>query len=202
MRDAVLSPLGGDEGGHRYRPIASLTQRATERLSTSRCIASSAFSFRSRTSSARSYSLNARSPSPRRRGPRHPVTQRALVHPEIPGHLRDRLAGLPDHPHRALPEVLIELPRSLPSPLPLWRCLHATRGTHGSGWRSCSSVPWPGRRRVDCGRRSGKVEDGKPARAMEWLSRSPGKRRPARDGSFPAAIRRIAEAHSVQVSDG
>ena len=47
-----------------------------------------------------------------------------------------------------------------------------------------------------------KVEEHKPARAMEWLSRSPGKRRPARDGSFPAAIRRMAEAHSVQVSDG
>jgi hypothetical protein len=31
----VLIPLGGDQGGHRYRPIASLTQRATLRLSTS-----------------------------------------------------------------------------------------------------------------------------------------------------------------------
>ena len=47
-----------------------------------------------------------------------------------------------------------------------------------------------------------KLEDGKPTRATEWLSRSPGERRPARDGSFSAAIRRIAEAHSVQVSDG
>jgi hypothetical protein len=47
-----------------------------------------------------------------------------------------------------------------------------------------------------------KVEERKPVRAMEWLSRSRGKRRPARDGSFPAAIRRMAEAHSVQVSDG
>ena len=47
-----------------------------------------------------------------------------------------------------------------------------------------------------------KVEERKPARAMDWLSRSPGKRRLARDGSFPAAIRRMAEAHSVQVSDG
>ena len=31
MRDPVLVPLGGDQGGHRYRPIASLTQRATLR---------------------------------------------------------------------------------------------------------------------------------------------------------------------------
>ena len=35
MRDTVLLPLGGDQGGHGYRPIASLTQRATLRLSTS-----------------------------------------------------------------------------------------------------------------------------------------------------------------------
>src|SRR5262249_61090168 len=48
VRDAVIVPLGGDERGHRYRPIASLTQRATLRLSTSRSIATSAFSFRSR----------------------------------------------------------------------------------------------------------------------------------------------------------
>ena len=63
-----------------------------------------------------------------------------------------------------------------------------------SGWRSCSSVPWPSRRRVDCGRRSGETGGRRGgARAMEWLSRSPGMRRPARDGSFPAAIRRVAE---------
>src|SRR6185369_16877111 len=39
-----------------------------------------------------------------------PVTQRALVDPELPGHLRDRLAGLPHDPHRASLKVLIELP--------------------------------------------------------------------------------------------
>jgi hypothetical protein len=33
-----------------------------------------------------------------------PVAQRALVDPEFPGRLRDRLAGLPDQPYRALPE--------------------------------------------------------------------------------------------------
>ena len=105
--------------GHRYRPIASSTQRATERLSTSRCIGSSAFSFRSRSSSARSSSLNAAVPSPRGPPlPGAPVAQRALVDPQLPGHLRDRLPGLPHHPHRALLEVLIELPiRSSPSPL-------------------------------------------------------------------------------------
>ena len=64
-------------------------------------------------------------------------------------------------------------------------------------------VPRPaGRPRLIYGRRSEESEEGKPARAVEWLGRSPGKRRPARDGSFLAAIRRIAEAHSVQVSDG
>src|SRR5207248_39836 len=65
MRDVMLVPLGGDQGGHRYRPIASLTQRATERLRTSRSIASSAFSLRSRASSARSSSDSAPLPSPR-----------------------------------------------------------------------------------------------------------------------------------------
>src|SRR6516164_4362602 len=67
MRDLEFIPLGGDQRGHGYRPIASLTQRATERLSTSRSIASSAFSLRSRASSARSSSPSAPSPSPRRR---------------------------------------------------------------------------------------------------------------------------------------
>src|SRR4051794_38920573 len=72
MRHPMLLPLGGDEGGHRYRPIASSTQRATERLSTSRCIRSSVTSLRSRTSSARSSSLNAALPFSRlRRSPAH-----------------------------------------------------------------------------------------------------------------------------------
>src|SRR5262249_39995802 len=62
VRDAANLPLGGDEPGHGYRPIASLTQRATLRLSTSRSIASSAFSLRGRTSSAPSSSPSAPSP--------------------------------------------------------------------------------------------------------------------------------------------
>jgi hypothetical protein len=32
VRDAVFGPLGSDHSGQAYRPIASLTQRATERL--------------------------------------------------------------------------------------------------------------------------------------------------------------------------
>src|SRR6185369_15005521 len=67
MRNLVLGPLDGDEPGHRYRPIASLTQRATDRLRTSRCIRSSTFSRRSRSSSTRSLSLNAALPSSRLR---------------------------------------------------------------------------------------------------------------------------------------
>jgi hypothetical protein len=35
VRDLVLIPLSRDQGSHRYRPIASLTQRATLRLRTS-----------------------------------------------------------------------------------------------------------------------------------------------------------------------
>ncbi len=42
-----------------------------------------------------------------------PVPQRALIDTQLPGHPRDRLPGLPDQPHRALPEVLIELPPHL-----------------------------------------------------------------------------------------
>jgi len=50
---------------------------------------------------------------------------------QVPGHLRDRLAGLPDQPHSALPEIRIELPARLchRPVLPLRRCLHATRGS-------------------------------------------------------------------------
>jgi hypothetical protein len=64
------SPRGGDEGSHRYSPIPSITQRVTPRLRTSRPIASSAFSRRSRgASSARSSSPSTPVPTPRRRLP-------------------------------------------------------------------------------------------------------------------------------------
>jgi hypothetical protein len=38
------------------------------------------------------------------------IRKRAKDNAQIPGHLRDRLPGLPDNPDRALPEILIELP--------------------------------------------------------------------------------------------
>jgi hypothetical protein len=62
-----------------------------------------------------------------------------------------------------------------------------------SGWLSCSSMPWPGRRRVDCGRRSGETDGRRVGQGNGMAEPLPGKRRPARDGSFPAAIRRGAE---------
>ena len=62
--------------------------------------------------------------------------------------------------------------------------------------------PWPGRRRVDCGRRS---EESGGAQAGQGNGMAEPLPREAQAGSrwsFPAATRRIAEAHSVQVSDG
>src|SRR5262249_54081843 len=62
----------------------------------------------------------------------HPVPQRALVDAQVLGDLRDRLAGLPDQPDRALLEVLIELPACLCHRRPpLSRSVHATRGNPG-----------------------------------------------------------------------
>src|SRR5690348_6360436 len=58
-----------------------------------------------------------------------PVTQRALVDAQLPGHLRDRLARLEHQLNRAISKLLIKF-----SVLP-WhrssskRCLHATRGS-------------------------------------------------------------------------
>ena len=105
MRDLVLGPLGGDEPGHRYRPIASLTQRATERLRTSRCIRSSTFSLPQPLQLGPLVLAQRRvAVLPAASLPSAPVTQRALVDPQLPGHLRDRLAGLEHQPHRALPE--------------------------------------------------------------------------------------------------
>src|SRR5450631_1453529 len=40
---------------------------------------------------------------------RHPVPQSALVDPQVPGHLGDRLPGLPHDPDRPSPELLIKL---------------------------------------------------------------------------------------------
>jgi hypothetical protein len=43
----------------------------------------------------------------------HPVAQGYRVDPQVPGYLRDRLAGLADQPDGALPEISIELPAYL-----------------------------------------------------------------------------------------
>src|SRR4029077_16677555 len=59
----------------------------------------------------------------------HPSTQRALVQPQLPGHLRDRLARLPDDPHRAFPELPIEISPLHRQSLPSRRCLYGTRGS-------------------------------------------------------------------------
>src|SRR5205814_9304848 len=93
VRNLAPIPLGGDQGSHRYRPIASLTQRATERLSTSRSIASSAFSRRSRASSARSSSSSVPDPSPRRR--LSALTQLPTVPALIPRSRATSAIGLP-----------------------------------------------------------------------------------------------------------
>src|SRR4051812_40740579 len=126
----MLLPLGGDKGGHRYRPIASSTQRATERLSTSRCIRSSV------TSSVQPHQLGALVLAQRRVAvlppaalAGAPVAQRALVDPQLPGHLRDRLAGLEHQLHRTVLEVRIELPVLPAHRSSSQRCLHATRGS-------------------------------------------------------------------------
>src|SRR6185437_15075534 len=61
----------------------------------------------------------------------HPVPQGALVDPEVPGHLRDRLTRFTDQPHRAFPEVPVELPACFSRhrrSLPLRGSLHAGRG--------------------------------------------------------------------------
>src|SRR5215470_7951798 len=85
-------------------------------------------------------------PVPARTSPplqRHPPTQRALTHTQIPSHLRNRLARLPDNPNRTLLELLIKLSSFHRRSLPSWRCLHDTRGSsnspsnHPDGWAIC-----------------------------------------------------------------
>src|SRR5689334_2003102 len=63
--------------------------------------------------------------------PGTPVTQRALVDAQLPGHLRDRLARLEHQPHRALLKILIELPVLPCHRSSSKRCLHITRGSPG-----------------------------------------------------------------------
>src|SRR5690349_6468146 len=131
-RNTMLIPLGGDQRGHRYRPIASLTQRATERLSTSRSIASSAFSFRSRASSARSSSPSAPSASPRRR--LSAFTQFPRVPSLIPRSLATCAIGRPvSRTSRTAPSLKSRSNflrvSAIALSFPLRRCVHATRGS-------------------------------------------------------------------------
>ena len=82
--------------------------------------------------SARSSSPSAPFPSPAAAPVSvHPVAQGALVNTKVLSDLRDRAAGLPDQPDRALLEVPIELPACLchRPVLPLRRCVHGTRGS-------------------------------------------------------------------------
>src|SRR5262249_14398472 len=153
-RDAVPRPLGSNETGHHYRPIASFTQRATERLSTSRSIASPAFSRRSRASSARSSSSSTPLPSPRPR--RSALTQFPRVPALIPRSRATSAIGLPvSRTSRTAPSrksrsnFLRVSPIALP---PLRRCVHATRGSppRAARWRSSSRRPSLNRRRASC----------------------------------------------------
>jgi hypothetical protein len=105
------------KAGHGHRPIASWTRRAAERLSTSRCIVSSAFSLRSRSSSARSSSFNASLPSPRARRSVNATSKRAtraarssLASPRRHGSITGRHA---DHRRRLL-RLRTRRPDSLP----------------------------------------------------------------------------------------
>ena len=138
VRHAVLGPLGAMNAAT-LTPVASLTHRTTDRLRTSRSIASSAFSRRSRASSARSSSDScpaAASP----RASRSCFTQFAsvpVVDPQIPRDLRDRLTGLPHDAHRTRPELRIEPASRLshePLSLKVWPPRYEGKGR-------CSAAP-------------------------------------------------------------
>jgi hypothetical protein len=58
----------------------------------------------------------------------HPVPERALMDPQIPGHLSDRLARLPDNPDRPLTELGSYLRRVSGITTPHRGCLHASGG--------------------------------------------------------------------------
>src|SRR4051794_27648036 len=130
IRDAVLLPLGGDEGGHRYRPIASSTQRATERLRTSRCTRSSLSPRRSRASSARSSSVSAALPPSRSR--RAFTTQLPRVPSLTPSSRATCAIGLPvSNTSRTAPclKSSSNFRYDLVIATPQRRGLHATRGS-------------------------------------------------------------------------
>src|SRR6185312_8412886 len=99
--------------------------------------------------------------------------------------LTPRQAAPPGPAQAAYFEVVVQVPAAHSQGHPIEEA--------DSGWLSCSSVPWPGRRRVDCDRRSGETGGRRAGQGNGMAEPLPGKRRPARDGSFPAAIRRGAE---------
>src|ERR1700728_229721 len=113
VHDTVPVPLGGDEGSHRYLTVASFTHKATLRLRTSlhrqlSVLAAQPRQLRSLILIQRPLALAAAALVSV-----DPVAERAFLDAQIPGHPRDRLAGLPTQPHHALPEVRIELPACL-----------------------------------------------------------------------------------------
>ena len=114
MRDAVITPLSNDEGHHGYRPIASWTHRATLRLRTSHRI-SQLRAVPAQPNQFFPFVLAERATTALTAPPVsvNPVAQRPIMDPQFPGNLRNRLASLPDQPHRTLLEALIELPACL-----------------------------------------------------------------------------------------
>src|SRR5690348_6578788 len=74
--------------------------------------------------------------------PGTPVTQRALVDAQLPGHLRDRLARLEHQPHRALLKIVIKLPVLPCHRSSSKRCLHNMRGSPSARTRR-SPRRWP-----------------------------------------------------------
>src|SRR5918998_47134 len=59
----------------------------------------------------------------------HPVTQRLLTNPQVPGDLRHRLARLPDDPDCSLAELRVEPTSCLWHGAPYSPCLHDLGGT-------------------------------------------------------------------------
>ncbi|TDC36987.1 SidA/IucD/PvdA family monooxygenase [Micromonospora sp. KC213] len=157
VRHTVVGPLGTDEGCHGYF-IASFTHRTTERLRTSRSIASSAFSRRSRSKSARSDS-----DTPPLDGSRRSMslfTQFARVPSLAPRSRATCATGLfVSCTIRAAPARNSGSNRRLVSAItiyPFRSGLHATRGRitaapHRAGAPDAvvpSATAWPGRQRL------------------------------------------------------
>src|SRR5512142_1952025 len=181
VQDAVPLPLGRDQGSHGYRPIASCTQRATLRLRTSHLMASSAFSLRSRASSARSSSLIAPVPPPRRL--RSSFTQLPKVPSLIPSSRATCAIGLPvSRTSRTAPSLksrsnflrvsptgaLLSLKRTSP------RYEGKRKGSGPAGWRRRTAAGTCGWRRQAAGRRWPRRVPVSPASASQGAGLNPG----------------------------